>query len=59
MHRAEWRPDAGMDEEEAERPQRDEELVEAARAGSREAFGELGAAAPGAGAGMGLLHGPR
>lgn len=41
MHRAEWRPDAGMDEEESERPQRDEELVEAARAGSREAFGEL------------------
>ncbi|NGP58037.1 hypothetical protein FLT15_06425 [Paenibacillus thiaminolyticus] len=50
MHMAEWRPEtgtveeeagAGMDEEEAERPQRDEELVEATRAGSGEAFGEL------------------
>lgn len=41
MHTAEWRPGAGAEDEEAERPQRDEELVEAARAGSREAFGEL------------------
>ncbi|WII36599.1 RNA polymerase sigma factor [Paenibacillus thiaminolyticus] len=50
MHMAEWRPETGTDEEEAEarmdeegaeRPQRDEELVEAARAGSGEAFGEL------------------